>query len=83
MFDRAWARTVRRLAGERMRAQAELGDAGARLRIELLHLRFAEGIPLRDIAAQWEMDPEAVHRSYGKARAEFRECLRRILELLS
>ena len=79
VFDRAWAQALLRLAGERMRAQAELGDAGARLRIELLRLRFAEGIPLRDIAAQWEMDPDAVHRSYGKARAEFRACLRRIV----
>jgi DNA-directed RNA polymerase specialized sigma24 family protein len=79
VFDRAWARTLLRLAGERMRAHAELGDAGARLRIELLRLRFGEGIPLRDIAAQWEMDPDAVYRSYGKARAEFRACLRRIV----
>ena len=79
VFDREWARTLMRLAGERMRAHAENGSAGARLRIELLRLRFTEGLPIREIATQWEVDPDAVHRAYGKAREEFRKCLRRIV----
>jgi len=79
VFDRAWARTLMRLAGERMRARAENGSAGARLRIELLRLRFTEGLPIREIAAQWGVDPDAVHRAYAKAREEFKACLRRIV----
>jgi RNA polymerase sigma-70 factor (ECF subfamily) len=79
VFDREWARTLMRLAGERMRALAENASAGARLRIELLRLRFTEGLPIREIATQWEVDPDAVHRAYAKAREEFRKCLRRIV----
>ena len=62
-----------------MRALAARGSPGARLRVELLRLRFAEGLPIREIAAQWEVDPDAVHRAYGKAREEFKLCLRRVV----
>jgi len=79
LFDREWARTLMRLAGERMRGRAQNGSAGARLRIELLRLRFTEGLPIREIAAQWEVDPDAVHRAYAKAREEFKASLRRIV----
>lgn len=79
LFDREWARTLMRLAGERMRARAENGSAGARLRIELMRLRFTESLSIREIAAQWEVDPDAVHRAYAKAREEFKACLRRIV----
>jgi RNA polymerase sigma-70 factor (ECF subfamily) len=78
LFDRDWARTLVRLAGERMRAGAD-GEAGARLRIELLRLRFAEGLPIHEIAARWEVEPEGVHRAYARARDEFRVCLRRVV----
>ena len=79
VFDRDWARTMMRLAGELMRTRAESGSPGALLRVEILRLRFAEGLPIRDIAAQWRVDPDAIHRAYGKAREEFRVCLRRIV----
>ena len=79
LFDREWARALIRLAGERMRARAKNGDAGARLRVELLRLRFAEGLPIRDVAAQWDMDPVAVHRAYARAREEFRACLEHVV----
>ncbi|TDJ71152.1 MAG: sigma-70 family RNA polymerase sigma factor [Planctomycetota bacterium] len=79
VFDREWARTLMRLTGDRMRANAEGGTPGARLRVELLRLRFAEGMPIRAIAAQWEQDPDAVHRAYAKARAEFKSCLREVV----
>jgi len=49
------------------------------MRVELLRLRFAQDLPLREIAAQWEMAPEAVHRAYAKARDEFRSCLRAVV----
>lgn len=79
LFDREWARTLTHLAGERMRARAATGSPGARLRVELLRLRFGEGRPIREIAAQWEVDPDAVHRAYAKAREEFRICLRHVV----
>jgi len=79
VFDREWARTLVRLAGEHMRDQAAAGDSGARLRVELLRLRFAEGLPVREVAAQWGMDPDGVHRAYAKAREEFRACLKIVI----
>jgi len=79
VFDSEWARTFMRLTGDRMRAYAERGTPGARLRVELLRLRFAEGMPIREIAEQWEVDPDTVHRAYAKAREEFKLCLRRVV----
>ena len=79
LFDREWARTLVRLAGERMRELAEGDGPGARLRVELLRLRFTEGLALREIAAAWEVDPDSVHRAYAKARSEFRDSLRRVV----
>jgi RNA polymerase sigma-70 factor (ECF subfamily) len=79
LFDREWARTLMRLAGERMRARAEHAGAGARLRVELLRLRFTEDLPIREIAAQWDVEPDPGHRAYARARAEFRECLTRVV----
>jgi RNA polymerase sigma factor (sigma-70 family) len=79
VFDREWARTLMRLAGERMRDTAENASPGARLRVELLQLRFGKGMPIRDIAREWEVDADAVHRAYAKAREEFGVCLRHVL----
>ncbi|MCA8954273.1 MAG: sigma-70 family RNA polymerase sigma factor, partial [Planctomycetes bacterium] len=78
-FDRAWAHRLMREAGDRMRARAEGGDATARLRVELLRLRFGEGLPVRDIADRWGFDADAVHRAYARARDEFKACLRQIV----
>lgn len=75
VFDRAWAQAILREAGRR---QAELaGQCGAEAvrRVELLKLRFQQGLPIRDIAARWTVDPEQVHREYAKARKEFQEAL--------
>ena len=80
LFDREWARTMMRLAGERMRnAAREKGSDGARLRAELLRLRFGEGLPIREIAARWKVEPRSLHKAYEKARVEFRMCLSRVL----
>lgn len=80
LFDREWARTMVRMAGEAQRAAARRGSEGARLRAELLRLRFAEGLPIREIAARWRVDPKGVHKAYAKARAEFRTHLQRVLD---
>jgi hypothetical protein len=43
--------------------------------VELLRLRFEEGLPIRTIAAQWGIDAVAVHHAYALARKEFRAAL--------
>ena len=78
-FDRAWARA---LFQEAARTQAEAAaTAGGRAvkRVELLRLRFQEGMPIRDIAAKWDDDPAELHREFATARAEFRAALRRVM----
>jgi RNA polymerase sigma factor (sigma-70 family) len=78
-FDRAWATSLIRQASAR---QAEIaavdGDAALR-RLELLRLRFEDGLPIREIAARWGVDPAHLHREYAKARDEFRASLREVV----
>ncbi len=76
-FDRGWARMLMREAGDLMRERAD--DDGARLRVELLRLRFVGDLPINEIAARWSMDPAATHRQYSRARSEFRQCLRAVV----
>jgi RNA polymerase sigma-70 factor (ECF subfamily) len=74
-FDRAWARALLREAAERQTIQAqELGEAAVR-RVELLRLRFHDGLPIREIARRFGCDADAVHREYTRARQEFRAAL--------
>jgi RNA polymerase sigma-70 factor (ECF subfamily) len=74
-FDRAWARALMRDAAELQLARArEIGPEAVR-RHRLLALRFGEGIPIREIAARWEVDADALHREYPKAREEFKRAL--------
>ncbi len=75
VFDRAWARSIMKQAGQRHREIAmRSGDAAIR-RLELLELRFREGLPIRHIADQWDTDAAQLHREYSKARTEFRQAL--------
>jgi DNA-directed RNA polymerase specialized sigma24 family protein len=76
LFDRAWAKTVLARAGERHRARAEREGEAGRRRLELLRLRFGEGLPIREIAARWSMEPALLHAEYRKAREEFKQALR-------
>lgn len=75
IFDRAWAQAVMKQAADVQRQHAQVAGVDALKRIELLQLRFYEGMPIRDIAARWGMDPAKVHREYAKARSEFRSAL--------
>ena len=79
VFDRAWARSVMREAADRQAEAAETAGAEALLRLDLLRLRFQEGLPIREIARRWQADPASLHREYAKARDEFRHALRDIL----
>jgi RNA polymerase sigma-70 factor (ECF subfamily) len=79
VFDRAWARSLLRLAAEVQARRAREGGAAAQRRLELLRLRFFEGKPIREIAAEWEMDPGRVHYEYVRARNDFKEALRQVV----
>jgi DNA-directed RNA polymerase specialized sigma24 family protein len=78
-FDRAWAEALVREASEVQRRQAEHAGPECRRRIELLDLRFGEGVPIRDIAKLWDEDPVLLHREYEKARREFLGALREVV----
>jgi RNA polymerase sigma factor (sigma-70 family) len=79
-FDQAWARALLREAAVIMGERAKnLGEAAVR-RVELLRLRFREGLPIREIARLWESDPAVLHHEYARARHEFRA---RLLEVVA
>jgi RNA polymerase sigma-70 factor (ECF subfamily) len=79
IFDRAWAKA---LVGEAAAIHAArvtpLGDDAAR-RVDILRLRFFEGMPIRDIARLWKERPSVVHHQYAQARTEFRRALAEVV----
>jgi RNA polymerase sigma factor (sigma-70 family) len=74
-FDRAWARALLAEAAGRQAEDAERAGEAALGRVELLRLRFHDGLPIREIARLRGWDPDAVHRDYARARQEFRAAL--------
>ena len=79
VFDRAWARAVVREAAERQAVlAAERGEAAVR-RVELLRLRFHDGMPIREIAQLWGLDVAVLHHEYARARREFLVALRDVI----
>jgi RNA polymerase sigma-70 factor (ECF subfamily) len=78
-FDRAWAKAVLRDAAGQMERQAQGAGAAAVRRVELLRLRFHEGLPIRAIAARWQADTAALHHEYARAREEFRAALQEVV----
>ena len=77
-FDKAWAKNLLHLAVEEM-AKAAVDDEDALRRVDLLRLRFQEGIPIRDIAKQGKTDPTLLHRQFTKAKREFKAALTELL----
>lgn len=75
-FDRAWAQGLIRGAAIRQKAAAARRGEAARRRVDLLRLRFSEGLPIREIAKRWEVDAPWLHHEYAKAREEFKKALR-------
>jgi RNA polymerase sigma factor (sigma-70 family) len=76
-FDRAWARAMLQ---EAARLLAELADdERKRRRVELLRLRFQEGLPIRDIVAKWNEVAAKLHHEYAAARDEFRAALKQVV----
>lgn len=79
VFDRAWARAmVREAAAQQARHARNAGDE-AQQRVELLQLRFQEGLPIREIARRLDREPSRVHHDYAKAREEFQLALREVV----
>lgn len=74
-FDRAWAKVVLEEAADRQRHAAENKGEDAQKRVELLSLRFREGLPIREIAKLWETDAARLHHQYAKARDEYSQAL--------
>ena len=78
-FDRAWARALLKEAGRVQHQHAEKAGPSAVRRVQLLRLRFGEGLPIRDIAARWGEDAAKLHHEYATAREEFRSALREVV----
>lgn len=81
MFDRQWARSLVRLAVDLMERRARVAgaDSAQSRRVALLRLRFEDGMPVRDIAADWGADPAGLHEALRQARRDFQGCLREIV----
>jgi RNA polymerase sigma-70 factor (ECF subfamily) len=75
VFDRAWARALFREAARLQEQQARQAGEAARRRVELLRLRFHEGLPIREIARRWRADAAALHHEYARARQDFKAAL--------
>ena len=82
-FDRRWALAVMAEAGARQRAAARAaapGDGGAaERRVELLRMRFEDGLAIRQIAERWGFDAARLHHEYARARREFLAALREVV----
>ncbi len=75
VFDRAWAASLLEQARALQATRAAAEQDGTLTRIEILRLRFEEGLPVREIARRLRRDPAKVHYEYAKARREFRQAL--------
>jgi RNA polymerase sigma-70 factor (ECF subfamily) len=79
LFDRAWARSLLRVAALRQEEHARRTGAAAQRRVELLRLRFHDGLPIRAIAARWQIEAATLHHEYAKARQEFKTALAEVV----
>ena len=74
-FERAWAGTIMSEAAQRMAENAQRSGPAAQRRVDLLRLRFGDGLPIREIADRWQASAEELHHQYAEARREFRHAL--------
>src|SRR5262249_32996974 len=81
-FDRAWAKSLMREAARRQKEQAAGKGEAALRRVELLRLRFHDGLPIRDIARLWGEDAARVHHQDARAR-EGEESRAALLEVVA
>jgi RNA polymerase sigma factor (sigma-70 family) len=79
IFDKAWARALVEDAVAIQLERALKQGEEAQKRVEILHLRFHEGLPIREIARLWEVEPVVIHRAYARARRDFESALREVV----
>jgi len=78
-FDKAWARALLREAAAVQEKSAEQSGTAAVRRVQLLRMRFHDGLPIREIAKRWGLDPAKLHHDYATARDEFRAALKEVV----
>jgi len=78
-FDRAWMHTLLDQAVSRHEERARARGKAALKRVDLLKLRFEEGLPIREIARRWEESADRLHHDFATAREEFKSALREVL----
>jgi RNA polymerase sigma factor (sigma-70 family) len=78
-FDRSWTMAMLWEAAQVQARAAQQNDERAVKRVELLHLRFYKGLPIREIARLWQADPVFLHHEYARAREEFKEALQEVI----
>lgn len=78
-FDKAWARSLLREAARRQQDAAQNSGPAAQRRVELLQLRFHDGLPIREIAVRWGVDAAKLHHEYAAAREEYLTALRAVV----
>lgn len=79
VFDRAWAVSVMKQAARLQATWAATQGDRALKRVELLKLRFAEDLPIREIAQRWGEAADHLHHEYATAREEFRKALAEVI----
>jgi RNA polymerase sigma-70 factor (ECF subfamily) len=79
-LDRRWAIDLVREAAALHDHLARGGGDSARLRVELLRLRFGEDLSIATIAERLGRDQAFLHHQYAKARRDFLRCLHAVLE---
>jgi RNA polymerase sigma-70 factor (ECF subfamily) len=75
LFERTWAQAIMAEAAQRQQRRASEHGPEAVRRVELLRLRFEEGLAIRAIAQRWGVPAAELHHAYAKARQEFRAAL--------
>ena len=75
-FDCTWAVTIVRNARRRVEERLGQGSPAAQRRVELLRLRYQEGLPVKEIAPQIGEDSRRVHHQLEEARRDFHRALR-------
>jgi RNA polymerase sigma-70 factor (ECF subfamily) len=79
VLERAWALALVREAGLLQDQQARSRGPEAGRRVDLLRLRFHDGLPIRDIAQRWGVEAATLHHEYSRARQEFKSALLQVV----
>lgn len=79
LFDRLWAQAIVAQAVTEMRRRAAEQGGVLQLRVELLHLRFFDELPIREIAEKLGIAAAKAHKEYASARNDFRRILREVI----